>query len=505
VNVTGVRRGLQELVRNWLLANLPLLRQSTPPRGAHRLTLWIVRRVLSVLDRRFERQFRALLDHSVPPYATHRHRPLLIASIGTLGPGGAERQLVNTLLGLKRRYEIDIEVVAMSLEKESERFFLETLERAGITVSRIDRNRGLAAPEDVAEEEEAQRLRHALRAHLHPDLDHVSAYTSLFLARRPDVVHLWLDTVNTKGGLAAALAGVPRIVLGMRNVNPSHFVFYQPYMRAAYRCLLEVAQVVAVNNSEVGARDYAEWIGIDAGRISVVRNGLDFDGAAAARAHGDARAYRARWNIPASAEVLGGMMRLSEEKRPLLWVQVAESVATRCSEVHFLLVGDGVQRPLVEARIAASPFASRFHLVGYERNPYVSLLGMDLLFLSSILEGSPNVLIEAQAVGVPVVTMPAAGAVEALDDGRTGWVVHDGSAASAAERITYVLTHPHVRAAAADAAPDWVRTRFGLERMIAETAATYGNLDSRLSDTLSEQPCSDPLVIDEQRFERGRK
>ena len=487
MNVTmSVRRGLQELVRNWLLANFPLLRQSTPPRGANRLKRWIVSRVLSVLDRRFERQFRALLGHSVPPYATHRHRPLLIASIGTLGPGGAERQLVNTLLGLKRRYEIDIEVVAMSLESESECFFLETLERAGITVTRLDRHRGLAIPGDVAEE--AQRLQHALSAHLHPDLDYVSAYTSLFRDRRPDVVHLWLDTVNTKGGLAAALAGVPRIVLGMRNVNPSHFVFYQPYMRAAYRCLLEVAPVVAVNNSEAGARDYAEWIGIDAGRISIVRNGLDFDGAAAAQAHRDTRAYRARWNIPTSAEVLGGMMRLSEEKRPLLWVQVAESVAMRCSDVHFLLVGDGVQRPLVEARIAASPFASRFHLVGYERNAYVSLLGMDLLFLSSILEGSPNVLIEAQAVGVPVVTMPAAGAVEALDDGRTGWVVHDGSAASAAERVIYVLTHPHVRTAAAAAAPDWVRARFGLERMIAETAATYGNLRSRLSDTLADSP-----------------
>jgi len=113
---------------------------------------------------------------------------------------------------------------------------------------------------------------------------------------------------------------------------------------------------------------------------------------------------------------------------------------------------------------------------------------MDLLFLSSILEGSPNVLIEAQAVGVPVVTMPAAGAVEALDDGRTGWVVHDGSAASAAERVIYVLTHPHVRTAAAAAAPHWVRARFGLERMIAETAATYGDLRSRLSDTLADSP-----------------
>lgn len=472
---TGIRRTVQGLGRDWLLANLPLLWQTTPPRGVNRLKIWLLRRSLSALDRRFERQFRALLRHSISTYRTHRQRPLLLASIGTLGPGGAERQLVNTLLGLRTRYDIDIEVVVMSLEDESHRFFLEALETAGINVSRIDRNSGLVLPGDVPEQE-ARRLQHALHTHLHQDLDHVSAYTSIFLARRPDIVHLWLDSVNTKGGLAAVLAGVPRIVLGMRNVNPSHFGFYQPYMRAAYRCLLDVAQVTAVNNSEAGARNYADWIGVKASLISVVRNGLDFTGAAAAQAHTGASAYRTRWNIPAAARVLGGVMRLSEEKRPLLWIEVAEAVAAQHHDVHFLLVGDGVQRPLVAARIAASGFADRFHLVAYEQNPYDSLLAMSILFLSSVFEGSPNALLEAQAVGIPVVTMPAGGAVEAVDDGRTGWVVHDGTPASAAKRIAYLLTEPRELAAAAAAGPGWVRDCFGLDRMLEETAAAYGGL-----------------------------
>jgi glycosyltransferase involved in cell wall biosynthesis len=454
---------------------MPLLRQRTPPRGFCRLKLWVLNRALSALDRRFEGQFRALISHAISPYQTHRHRPLLLASIGTLGPGGSERQLVNTLLGLKTRYDIAIEVVAMSLEDESERFFVETLEAAGISVSRVDRNSGLAIPGDVPDDE-AQHLRYALRAHLHPDLDHVSAYTSIFLARRPDIVHLWLDTVNTKGGLAAALAGVPRIILGMRAVNPSHFAFYQPYMRAAYRCLLDVPRVVALNNSETGARDYARWLDVEADRIAVLKNGLDFDGARAAQAHATASANRARWSIPASAPVLGGVMRLSEEKRPLLWVDVAELVAARCADVHFLLVGDGVQRPLVDARIAASRFAQRFHLVGSQQNAYDSLSAMNVLFLSSRFEGSPNILIEAQVVGVPVVTMPAGGAVEAVDDGRTGWVVHDGTVATAAERIAYLMTHSAELAAAGAAGPGWVRERFNLDRMIMETAATYGGL-----------------------------
>lgn len=477
-----VRRWTAELLRRWLLAGLPLLWQRTPPQGVNRLRLWVLNRILSVLDRRFERQFRSLLTHSVPPASGRRDRPLLVASIGTLGPGGAERQLVNTLLRIKTLYDVDIEVLAMYLEDESQRFFLATLENAGITVSRLERSSGLVIPREISHED-TQLLSDGVRTYLHPDLEHVSAYTSVFLARRPDLVHLWLDEVNTKAGLAAVLAGTPRIVLGMRSVNPSHFAFYQPYMRSAYRCLLRLPQVVALNNSETGALDYAEWLDVERSRISVIRNGLDCDGVAAARAAADPAAYRMRWKIPSSAPILGGVMRLSEEKRPLLWLDVAEAVAARCPDVHFLLVGDGLQRPLVDARIAASGFADRFHRVGHEVNPYGSLMAMSVLFLSSVFEGSPNVLIEAQALGVPVVTMPAGGAVEVVDDGRTGWVVHEGTAAAAAERIVYLLTHLHELTAAKAVAPDWVRTRFGLERMIFEIAAAYGLRPSRCPTT----------------------
>jgi glycosyltransferase involved in cell wall biosynthesis len=473
--IAAGRRAAQELARRWIVANLPLLRQHTPARGVSRVRRQALGRVLSLLDRRFERQFQALLSCAVTPAPPRRDRRLLLASIGTLGPGGAERQFVNSLLGLKARYAIDIEVVAMYLEDEGQRFFLEALENAGIPVSRIDRSTGLSVPGDIAADK-GQRLHDAVRTHLHPDLDHVTAYASVFLSRRPDIVHLWLDEVNTKAGLAAVLAGVPTIVLGMRNVNPSHFAFYQPYMRAAYRTLLQRPQVVALNNSEIGALDYARWLGVAPGRITVVRNGLDLDGAGAAQRTAGANTCRARWNIPVSAPILGGVMRLSEEKRPLLWVDVAETVAARCPDAHFVLVGDGVQRPLVDARIDASRFADRFHRIAHERNPYDSLSAMSVLFLSSILEGSPNVLIEAQAAGVPVVTMPAGGAVEAVDDGRTGWVVHDGSVAAAADRIVHLMTHARELSVAAAAGPDWVRDRFGLDRMIAETAAAYGGL-----------------------------
>lgn len=419
------------------------------------------------------------MAYASPPTRDRRARPKVCAAIGTLGPGGAERQLVTTLLGLKDRFDVDLEVVVMYLDEEWQRFFLPVLTAAGIEVVKVSRDLragDLAAMRDPI----AGRLGSAVARLLPAELSHVLGYCAIWLARRPDVVHLWLDEVNIKAGLAASLCGVARVVLSMRSVNPSHFVFYQPYMRSGYRVLLQRPEVHALNNSSIGALDYAHWLGVDPQTITVVRNGVDFSRLTPQGGRDAARvAYRQRHEIPADTFVMGGVMRLTEEKRPLLWLEAAAIVAQSRRDIRFLLVGDGTQRPQVEARIDALGLRQRVTLVGHEHKPFDSMAAMDVLLLSSIFEGSPNVLIEAQALGVPVVTMPAGGAVEVVEHGRTGWIAASGTATEAAQYVINMAADRELYARVSAAAPAFVRARFDVDRMIEETATAYGGLPPR--------------------------
>jgi glycosyltransferase involved in cell wall biosynthesis len=463
---------------------MPLLWSRLPLKAGQRGRVVLLRGMLAVLDRRFERQFRTLLSHALPTRGYRREaRPLVCVAIGTLGPGGAERQLVNTLTGLKALFDVDVEVLAMYLHDESFRFFVPALEAAGVHVSSVPRELSAGAIA-IDGSPDAARLADALQRHVPADMGHIASFTQTFLKKRPDVVHLWLDEINVKAGLAAALVGVPRIVLSMRSVNPSHFAFFQPYMKSGYRVLLERPQTSGLNNSQTGADDYSRWLGLAPGTIRVLRNGFDFERLFSESETTLRRAsYRRANGIPSDAFVAGGVMRLSEEKRPLLWLAAMEIVATACPDVHFLLVGDGVQRPLVDARIAERGLRPRVHSVGHEQKPYDSIAAMDVLFLSSVFEGSPNVLIEAQALGVPVVTTPAGGAVETVDDGRTGWVIRSGTAEEAAKRIIELVRDPSLGARVGAAAPLFVRERFGMARMLAETAEAYGGLPLRSGET----------------------
>jgi glycosyltransferase involved in cell wall biosynthesis len=99
---------------------------------------------------------------------------------------------------------------------------------------------------------------------------------------------------------------------------------------------------------------------------------------------------------------------------------------------------------------------------------------MDLFLLTSAGEGLPNVLLEAQWVGTPIVTTDVGGAPEAILEGRTGFLGPNDDANAIAILACRILADQDFRARVATAGPAFVRHRFNMERMLDETIALYG-------------------------------
>ena len=117
-------------------------------------------------------------------------------------------------------------------------------------------------------------------------------------------------------------------------------------MDPAYRVLAQLPNVTIINNSRAGADDYADWIGIPRDRIRVVHNGVDF-GARGRLSASDCVDLRASLRIPEGSFVVGGVFRLEEEKRPILWVQTAALLAAQVPNMHFVIFGQGRMRDAV--------------------------------------------------------------------------------------------------------------------------------------------------------------
>jgi glycosyltransferase involved in cell wall biosynthesis/predicted O-methyltransferase YrrM len=390
---------------------------------------------------------------------------------GNLQPGGAERQLVYTLEGLCRQNLESVQLLCHNLTpgtKHRHDFYLPAVAATGAKVREIRRRTttidfsSMPAP-----------LRHIARfVPVGLALDISDLYWE-FTELRPEVVHAWLDWDNVRTGPAAVLAGVPKVILSCRNINPSHFELYQPYMDAVYRALAQAPNVTLINNSRAGAEDYADWIGIHPSRIGVINNALDF-GTQARSSPEAAASLRHSFGIPADAFVVGGVFRLEEEKRPLFWLETAALVAREIDSAWFVIFGQGRMQDQVQRKAKQIGLGDRFILAGITYQVLQAMSMMDVLLLTSRGEGLPNVLLEAQWVGTPVVTTDVGGAKEAIEPGVTGWAVASDRASDVSRQITCLHRNPVVLAEARNYGPAFVRKQFGVARMISQTMKVYG-------------------------------
>jgi glycosyltransferase involved in cell wall biosynthesis len=390
----------------------------------------------------------------------------LVMVCGSLQPGGAERQLVNAVRGLARRGIRDITVLCAHLaprQPEAYDFFAPELAAAGIVARQICRPSPLYALLPARLLEVAARLPTALVC------DAADLWREL-VSLRPAVVHAWLDWSNIRAGIAAVLAGVPRIVLSGRNLNPSRFFFHEPVMRAAYRALLSQPGVVLVNNSLAGARDYADWLGVPAERIGVVYNAVDLP----TPDRNAALAERRRLGVPDEAPLIGSMFRFSPEKRPLLWVETAAAILAKRTDVIFALYGAGPMGAEIGARVAALGLERRVILPGLSGNALTALGAIDVFLLTSEAEGTPNTAIEAQWAGRPVVACAAGGVAEAFLPGETGILVSRADPEAIADSVLRLAADHAWRERIRSTGPSFVASRFGLDRLVGELIAQYG-------------------------------
>jgi glycosyltransferase involved in cell wall biosynthesis len=139
--------------------------------------------------------------------------------------------------------------------------------------------------------------------------------------------------------------------------------------------------------------------------------------------------------------------------------------------VELWLIGEGSQRPVLEAYIAELKLSDRVRLLGSRRDIPELLAQLDLFVFSARPdEGFGIALAEAMAAGVPIVASDVGACCEVLDGGRCGLLVEPGSPEALADGIRHVISDPAAASHRAEAACQHALARFS----VAAMAQAYG-------------------------------
>jgi glycosyltransferase involved in cell wall biosynthesis len=392
--------------------------------------------------------------------------PKTVHGIGSLGAGGAERQLVNLLVDLHVRGHNDQALLTLYPLEGAAGHYAPLL--AEHSIRHIVNNQPIR-PEAYDLIRSNFEIVQAIKA-LPPSFNAwvLDLWVDLSI-EKPDVAHMWLDHLNIWGGLAAVLAGVPLVVLSGRNVHPGNFPYlHMPYMLPAYRMLMGCAGVKMLNNSSPGGQSYAEWIGIAPASVDVILNGVNLDHLQPATPQ-ERSDIRAGIGIPQDAVVVAGAFRLSEEKRPELFVETFAAARAAHPDIHAVLMGEGPYLAQVQEKVRELGLEGCFHALGRRTDLPKVMTSMDVFLHTAFWEGTPNVVLEAQQLQMPIVVTDAGGTFDAAHDGVTGYRVPKEDTAQLSARLIDVIGDLAAWRERAKAGPAFVRDRFSVERMVRST------------------------------------
>jgi glycosyltransferase involved in cell wall biosynthesis len=263
------------------------------------------------------------------------------------------------------------------------------------------------------------------------------AVGEVLVRERPDILYLANGlTANIDGVLAGARAGLPMICheKGYRRVGPVER-FLSRWVDAC------------VGMTEDVTRHYQAHR-VRARRFRTIYDGID----CAQFQPGGGVAVRTEFGIPAGAPVCGIVGHIQDWKGQLLVAEAVAKVRMRFPELYCLMVG-GVHRQgaaygaMLEKRIAQPDLAGHVILTGARQDVAACLDAMDVAIHSSTRpEPFGRVMIEAMALGCPLVAPREGGPVVIIADGETGFLVAPRDSNALAEGIEKLVADPALRA-----------------------------------------------------------
>ena len=366
---------------------------------------------------------------------------------GSLGAGGAERQLTQMASAFHHRNRArrnvhgtriagKVEVIVNNVDKDrGKNFFVPALKASGVPLH-VTTDFPVQDLSEVAPElENISELLSLLPRNVRFGLEHLTQY---FKTTSPDVAYFWQDGAVLTGALAALIAGIPRIAISLRGLPPNlRPKMMKPEYPDLYQALAKIPGVTFSCNSRCAADAYAQWLNLPPSRFNVIYNAVPkLPEEAEANDH-------KRWDLferetPDATFTVGGVFRFNPNKRGHLWLKYARDVLDAHPQTRFLLVGDGEELASAQSYAADLGLEDRILFVGNSKHPGFWLSKMDCSCLLSENEGLPNVLIEAQMAGIPVVSTPAGGASETFEDGHTGFLLSSSKDPSKQEFALYL-------------------------------------------------------------------
>lgn len=292
---------------------------------------------------------------------------------------------------------------------------------------------------------------------------------------KPDIVHTHASKAGALGRRAAFKEGVPVVVHTFHGHVFAHYfgrLKTEAYKNVERSLAKKSSAIIAISKKQKEELCQDHRIA-SAQKTVVIPLGFDLE-----RFQTDLpnkrKDFRKKWNISEDQVAIGIVGRFAPIKNHHLFVEAFSKL--QHDNTIAVFIGGGTERENIEAWIRDYQIPpERVRMCSWISNVDWALAGLDILALSSLNEGTPVSLIEAQATGIPVVSTDVGGVRDVVVHQRTGLIVENQAEAFAAA-LSQLVTSPELRRKMGIDGRDWAFKHFTKERLIEDMKKLYHQL-----------------------------
>ncbi|MGC9157403.1 MAG: glycosyltransferase family 4 protein [Terracidiphilus sp.] len=354
---------------------------------------------------------------------------------------------------------------------------LRALREAGFRITLVSSPGELL--DSTAAKEGVEAVGLPMRREISPLADCVSLVRLWWLLRRlkPEVTEFSTPKAGLLGSIAGLLTGVPVRIYFLRGLKLETATGFKRHILLATEKLASACAHTVLCNSR-SLRNQALRLGVASGQKLRLMGDGSSNGVDVERFSPGSSPVRRNLDVPPEAPVVGFVGRLTRDKGVPELIEAFDAILEARPDARLLLVGwfDEAEDALdcaVRARIESHP---QIHLTGFVADTAPYYRAMDVMVLPTWREGFPNVVLEAAASGVPVVTTLATGSRDSVVPEVTGVLIPPGYPEAIGESVLRLLNDRNRRRRMGRAARTWVLDHYVNREVLGRTVRYYESL-----------------------------
>jgi len=295
-------------------------------------------------------------------------------------------------------------------------------------------------------------------------------FIRLIKKEKINLIHSFLFQANITGKILGFIMNIP-VITSIRVVEQQ-----KKWHLFVEKVTKKLTKIILVNS--ITLKNFIkDKLCLTDSKLCTIYNGIDINECLISP---DKRKYISEFKLNENDIIISTVARIHKQKGIKYLIEGAKLLELSDfkdkHKIKFLIVGDGPERKTLELMIKKFGLIQKVKFLGWRKDSLEIISISDIFVLTSLWEGTPNVILEAMVLSKPIISTNVGGIPELIEDGKSGLLILPAAPKMLYEKIIYLIENPLIRQNLALNAYHRVKTFFTLEKMIADIQQLYSNV-----------------------------